>query len=285
MIFPELFSLINIKDLDRVEILKSSGSVLFWNRGTGSVLHLVTKRPSFTDELQVNAEMTSDASSVDGGMSHFASAACSAEQYAMRISGGYRNAGNTINTDGVLPHSQYHDFSLTGSFGIKTIDEQSLFFSYQRSQAEDTGIPGGSAFGATAAVRYTLAPPRTFWIRVQYSKHDFKTPSYYFSNVFARKLIGMSRLFKVRQWQWRRMLFTQRQVPKWNSKIVPMDRSSSYCRRWSMGTRIRQPKRKKILKLQTRLSENAQFPHRNILAEASMHKMNGTWYPTNWRWR
>ena len=155
-------SLINIKDLDRVEILKSSGSVLFGTGALGGVLHLVTKRPSFTDELQVNAEMTSDASSVDGGMSHFASVQCSAEQYAMRISGGYRNAGNTITPDGVLPHSQYHDFSLTGSFGIKTIDEQSLFFSYQRSQAEDTGIPGGSAFGATAAVRYTLARRELF---------------------------------------------------------------------------------------------------------------------------
>ena len=157
-------SLINIQDLDRVEILKSSGSVLFGTGALGGVLHLVTKRPSFTDELHVNAELTSGASSADRGISHFASMQCSSEQYAMRLSGGYRNAGNTMTPDGVLPNSQYHDFSVTGSLGIKTIDEQSLFFSYQRSQAEDTGIPGGSAFGATAAVRYTLARRELFGV-------------------------------------------------------------------------------------------------------------------------
>ena len=150
-------SLININDLERVELLKSSSSVLYGTGALGGVLHLVTKRPSFTDEFQVGAELTSTASSVNGGVSHFAAVQCSSTQYAMRISGGYRNAGNTSTPDGVLPNSQYHDFSVTGSLGIKTVDEQALFISYQRSQAEDTGIPGGSAFGATAAVRYTLA--------------------------------------------------------------------------------------------------------------------------------
>ena len=155
-------SLININDLERVETLKSSGSVLYGTGALGGVLQLVTKRPSFTDQNQVKAEWTSSASSVDGGLSHFASVQSSSDQYAMRVSGGYRNAGNTTTPDAVLPNSQYHDFSLTGSLGIKTVDEQSLFLSYQRSQAENTGIPGGSAFGATAAVRYTLARRELF---------------------------------------------------------------------------------------------------------------------------
>ena len=173
-------SLINIQDLDRVEILKSSGSVLFGTGALGGVLHLVTKRPSFTDELQVNAELTSGASSADRGISHFASMQCSSEQYAMRMSGGYRNAGNTMTPDGVLPNSQYHDFSVTGSIGIKTIDEQSLFFSYQRSQAEDTGIPGGSAFGATAAVRYTLARRELFGLEYNIPNMTSRLPLFTF---------------------------------------------------------------------------------------------------------
>jgi outer membrane receptor protein involved in Fe transport len=155
-------SLINIHDLERVETLKSSGSVLYGTGALGGVLHLVTKRPSFTDQIQVKAELTNSASSVDGGMSQYAAVEGSSDRYAARMSGGYRNAGNTMTPDGILPNSQYHDFSLTGSLGIKTIDEQSLFISYQRSQAEDTGIPGGSAFGATAAVRYTLARRELF---------------------------------------------------------------------------------------------------------------------------
>jgi hemoglobin/transferrin/lactoferrin receptor protein len=155
-------SLVNINDLERVETLKSSGSVLYGTGALGGILQLVTKRPTFTDQNQVKAEWTSSASGVDGGLSHFASLQSSSDHYALRVSGGFRNAGNTTTPDGVLPNSQYHDFSLTGSLGIKTVDEQSLFLSYQRSQANNTGIPGGSAFGATAAVWYTLARRELF---------------------------------------------------------------------------------------------------------------------------
>jgi outer membrane receptor protein involved in Fe transport len=169
-------SLINIHDLERIEILKSSGSVLYGTGALGGVLHLTTKRPSFTDGVQVNAEWTGDASSVDGGVSNFGAVQCSSDQYALRLSGGYRNAGNTSTPDGVLPNSQYHDFSATGSLGIKTIDEQALFISYQRSQAENTGIPGGSAFGATAAVRYTLARRELFGLEYDIPNISVRLP-------------------------------------------------------------------------------------------------------------
>ena len=176
-------SLININDLERVETLKSPGSVLYGTGALGGVIHLVTKRPSFTDQIESKAEWTSSASTVDGGLSNFAAVQSSSDQYAARISGGYRNAGNTTTPDGILPNSQYHDFSLTGSLGIKTIDEQSLFLSYQRSQAENTGIPGGSAFGPTAAVQIHTCAPRTFRIRIQYSKYFFQITTYYIANV------------------------------------------------------------------------------------------------------
>jgi len=169
-------SLINMNDLERIETLKSSGSVLYGTGALGGVLHLVTKRPSFTDQIQMKAELTNSATSVDGGVAHYAAIEGSSDQCAIRISGGYRKAGNTTTPDGILSNSQYHDFSLTGSLGIKTVDEQSLFISYQRSQAEDTGIPGGSAFGATASVRYTLARRELFGLEYKIPNISSKLP-------------------------------------------------------------------------------------------------------------
>jgi hemoglobin/transferrin/lactoferrin receptor protein len=155
-------SLININDLERVETLKSPGSVLYGTGALGGVLHLVTKRASFSDQMQMNAEWSSGLTGVDDGVSHYLALERSSDILAMRISGGYRKAGNTATPNGILPNSQYQDFSLNGSVGIKTIGSQTLFLSYQRSQAEDTGIPGNSAFGATAAVRYVLARRELF---------------------------------------------------------------------------------------------------------------------------
>jgi hemoglobin/transferrin/lactoferrin receptor protein len=150
-------SLININDLERVETIKTPGSVLYGTGAIGGVLHFVTKRALFTDNSRINAELSSGFTSVDKGQSHYIALEGSSDRLSARVSGGYRNAGNTSTPDGILPNSQYTDFSLSGSLGIKTINEQSLFLSYQRSQADDTGIPGSSAFGPSAEVRYALA--------------------------------------------------------------------------------------------------------------------------------
>ena len=137
-------SLIDLHDLDRVEIVKSPGSVLYGTDAFGGVINLITKRNSFTDQPRMNAETTNDLSSVDGKVSQYAAFESSSDCYAMRLSGSDRNAGNTMTPAGEIPNSQYHDFNLNASLGVQTFDHQSVFFSYQRSQAENTGIPGGS---------------------------------------------------------------------------------------------------------------------------------------------
>ena len=53
-------SLIDLHDIDRVEIVKSPGSVLYGTDAFGGVLNLITKRNSFTDQPQMNAETTND---------------------------------------------------------------------------------------------------------------------------------------------------------------------------------------------------------------------------------
>ena len=155
-------SLLDIHDLERVEVVKSPGSVLYGTGAFGGVVHLITKRNSFTDQLQTNAETTNDLSSVDGKVGQYAAFESSSDMIATRLSGSYRHAGNTMTSLGEIPNSQYHDFNINGSLGVKTFDNQSVFFSYQRSQAEDTGIPGGAPLSPSAAARYTLAKRELF---------------------------------------------------------------------------------------------------------------------------
>ncbi|MBN1397712.1 MAG: TonB-dependent receptor [Bacteroidetes bacterium] len=174
-------SLLNANDLERVETIKTSGSVLYGTGALGGVVHFVTKRPSFTDVLRINADLTSGLTGVDGGISHHLALEGSSNLFAARISGGYRTAGNTSTPGGMLANSHYNDFSILGTVGIKTVGEQALFLSYQRSQADDTGIPGGSAFGANADVRYLLA-------RRELYSADYKIPhiSAYMPNLIVR---------------------------------------------------------------------------------------------------
>jgi hemoglobin/transferrin/lactoferrin receptor protein len=155
-------SLINTNDLERVETLKSPGSVLYGTGAFGGVLHFVTKRAQFSDQFQMNTEFSNALSSVNNGISHYLAFEGSSTRYAARISGSYRTAGNTTTPSGILQNSQYKDFNFLGSLGIKTIADHTLLLSYQRSQAEDTGIPGNSSFGVAATVRYVLAQRELF---------------------------------------------------------------------------------------------------------------------------
>lgn len=150
-------SLININDLERVETIKSSGSVLYGTGALGGILHMISKRASFSDRPELHTEIASCATSVNNGYSNYLALNGSTDRIAMRISGGYRNAGNTKTPGGELPNSQYQDFSVNSTLGLRTVSDQSLFLTYQRAQAENAGIPGSSLFGSSAIVRYTSA--------------------------------------------------------------------------------------------------------------------------------
>ena len=155
-------SLFNVHDLERVEILKSSASTHQGTGALGGVVQMVSKRPSFTDHARLGGEVDGDLSSVDGGVSQYLALEQSTADYGLRMSGGYRRGGNTMTPNGELPNSQYRDFSISGSLGIATVASQSAFLTYQRSQAEDTGIPGGAPIAGSARATYKLARRELF---------------------------------------------------------------------------------------------------------------------------
>jgi hemoglobin/transferrin/lactoferrin receptor protein len=161
-------SLVSIEDLERAEVIKASASTLYGSGALGGVLHLVTKRASFSDEPQTTAQYVAGTSSVDGGLSQHISLENSTGRYALRASVGYRKAGNTMTPEGAIPNSQYSDFSIYSSLGVKTVGDQSVLFTYQRSQAEDAGIPGGAPIALPATASYTLARRELLGVEYQF---------------------------------------------------------------------------------------------------------------------
>ncbi len=155
-------SLINTHDLERIETIRSSGAALYGTGALGGIIHLLTKRATFTDKFQISSELSSEFSSVNNCASQYLAVVGSSEQYAGRFSSGYRKADNTSTPTGVLPNSQFADFNVTGSLKIKTFENQVLHLSYQRSQAENTGISGGAPISASALATYKLAQREFF---------------------------------------------------------------------------------------------------------------------------
>ncbi|MCC6651752.1 MAG: TonB-dependent receptor, partial [Candidatus Eisenbacteria bacterium] len=149
-------------DLERIEVMKSPGSVLFGSGALGGAIQMITRRAPFAAASRWSGEWTEGVSAVDGGASHALSAERSAERTALRVSAAYRDGDDTSTPRGDLLNSKYTDWNLGTSLGVRTWGGQSLFASWQRSQAENTGIPGGSPFAATATATYRLAMRERF---------------------------------------------------------------------------------------------------------------------------
>jgi hemoglobin/transferrin/lactoferrin receptor protein len=155
-------SLVNPLDLERVEVMRSSGSVLSGSGSLGGAVQMVTRRAEFRDTPRAGFELVDGVTSVNRGVSHYAAGERSGPRQALRVSAGWRNAAVTRTPAGVLANSQYRDYSGTASLGLRTVGAQVLTASYQRAQAEDAGIPGGAPFTASAKATYTLARRELF---------------------------------------------------------------------------------------------------------------------------
>ncbi len=160
-------SLFNVHDLERVEAVKSPGTVLYGSGAVGGVVHMMTKRSSFTGAPSLAAESVTDLSSVNNSRGQYLALEGATDRLALRLSGGFRKAGDMMTPAGILENSQFRDFSLAGSMAVRTFGDQTLALSYQRGQAEDAGIPGGAPIAASATATYTLA--RRELVAVEYA--------------------------------------------------------------------------------------------------------------------
>jgi hemoglobin/transferrin/lactoferrin receptor protein len=150
-------SLVNPLDLERVEVIKTPGSVLYGTGSLGGVVHAVTRRPGFSEESRAGGEAAAEYGGVNGVVAQYAAATWETPRFGIRLSGGARHAGNTMTPAGVLENSAFRDFSFSATAALATFGDQSLLLSYQRVQAEDTGIPGGAPISPAAKATYTLA--------------------------------------------------------------------------------------------------------------------------------
>lgn len=147
-------SLFNVHDFERIETIRSSGAAVYGTGALGGIVHFITKRAAFSEQDRMLGEFSSDVSTVNNCTSQFIALEASSERAAGRFSGSFRRADNTSTPSGILPNSQFRDFSATGSLGLKTFGDESLQLSYQVSQAENTGISGGSPISAAATATY-----------------------------------------------------------------------------------------------------------------------------------
>lgn len=150
-----VLSMVNIDAVERIEVVKGAGSVLFGTGALGGVVNFIPKRPDYSAKgFKTGGNVSSGFQLVNSLFHNNISAYVSERDWYLGVDGSYRTANDTQTPEGKIAGSQYNDASFALRGGVKHGDDRELLVNYSHHNAWDVGLPGGVAFPATAQVRY-----------------------------------------------------------------------------------------------------------------------------------
>lgn len=155
---PEIaasFSMVDVQDIERIEVIRGAGSSLYGTGAIGGVVNVITRSGFYSDQMQFSGALSGGYASVNALGSGHARITFSNSFSYIYASSMLRSASNTQTPDGELNNSQFNDQNFSVKAGFRPWKNHELKFNYQKFDAEDVGIPGGGTlFPAIAKVRY-----------------------------------------------------------------------------------------------------------------------------------
>lgn len=150
-------SFFDVDDIERVEVIKGASSSLYGTGAMGGIVNVITKDGYFNDEPYFKGSFNSGFNSVNELFTRKLTFNSGSEKWYVRVSGSMRDANNVNTPEGIIDNSQFKDKNVAASAGYKINQNQTFKIKYHYFDADDIGIPGGSAFPGPATATYTDA--------------------------------------------------------------------------------------------------------------------------------
>ena len=149
------FSMIDVNDINRVEVVKGAQSSLYGTGAIGGIVNIITKDGHFASKPYISGNVISGYASSNKLITGHADVNTGSEKWYFRVSGTYNNADDIRTPEGILPNSQFTSDNITTKIGLKTFSNHLFKVQYQSNRATNVGIPGGLAFPGPAEATYT----------------------------------------------------------------------------------------------------------------------------------
>ncbi|HBB90758.1 MAG TPA: hypothetical protein DC042_03340 [Bacteroidales bacterium] len=147
-------SMFDVNEIERVEVIKGAASSIFGTGAMGGVINILTDKGNYYNKPTIHGTATGIFEGVNKLFGTHVAVEAGAKAWKVRLSGGYRTAGDYRTPEGVMENSQFDDRNLNATIGVKPFKNHELEINGQHYQALDAGIPGGAAFGPTAVATY-----------------------------------------------------------------------------------------------------------------------------------
>jgi hemoglobin/transferrin/lactoferrin receptor protein len=149
------FSMVDVHDIDRVEVIKGAQSSLYGTGAMGGIVNIITRDGRFADKPYIAGNFTSGFASVNKLFTEYAAINAGAGKWYLRLSGTYNKTDDISTPDGELPNSQYTSSNMALKTGFRPKDNHLFKLQYQHNWSVNVGIPGGEAFAGPAEATYT----------------------------------------------------------------------------------------------------------------------------------
>lgn len=147
-------SMIDVNDVERVEVVKGPQSVLYGTGAMGGIVNIITKDGHFANETYVTGNVIANFATVNNNYAGYANVTAGGSNWYVKVNGTYTDAQDINTPQGILPNSQFTANNASAKLGFKPLKNHTLKAQYQRYQATDVGIPGGSSFPGPANSTY-----------------------------------------------------------------------------------------------------------------------------------
>lgn len=150
-------SFFDVDDIQRIEVIKGASSSLYGSGAMGGIVHIITQEPAFSSDKYFKGTFYAGHSTVNKLFTRKLKFETGSKKWFASISGSMRDAKDINTPEGRIENSQFEDQSLSANLGYRVKNNQIIKFNYQYFDADDVGIPGGSAFPGPATAKYTDA--------------------------------------------------------------------------------------------------------------------------------
>ena len=141
-------SFLDLGLLERAEVVKGPGSVLYGSGAMGGVVNLITPDVGFTAEERLGGRIGARFSSVDNGVAGAALLTRSSANSALVLGVAGCDVDDYRSPDGREDHTGYRSDTLLAKYKHKVTEDLTLRVNLQRHEDEDVWYPGSARRGA-----------------------------------------------------------------------------------------------------------------------------------------
>ncbi len=132
--------LIDPQNIERVEVVRGAGSMLYGSDAIGGIINIITKKSEFTEKLSLNGSIFSGYESVNQGRNLDFSLNLGLKNISLKASAGWDKFDEYKSSRGVVPNSQAESYNGAFKLGWKLSDTQSILLDYIFKRAENVGF-------------------------------------------------------------------------------------------------------------------------------------------------